>query len=120
MKLRPVDENGDILPVLSSADMLSGPDAVAGLVKNRLELYCGDWWENPDWGNEMVDMLKESRLTEADTQTVSSYLTGYVQETSGVREVRSVHCSVDGKQIQFSCAIDTDDGQRNITMNYEF
>ena len=51
MILRPVDENGDILPVLSSADLIRGAPATARLVKDRLELLSGDWWENLTWGN---------------------------------------------------------------------
>ena len=35
---RPVDASGDILPVLSPADLLRGTEAVAQLVRERLEL----------------------------------------------------------------------------------
>ena len=66
MKLRPEDQNGDVLPVLHVSDMLSGSLAVAKLVEDRLNLYAGDWWENPSWGNEILRMLQEGRLTEAD------------------------------------------------------
>ena len=72
MIIRPVDENGDILPVLVSASLLKGAGAVTRLVKDRLELLAGDWWENPAWGNPVIDMLKESRLTEADTQALAN------------------------------------------------
>ena len=50
MLIRPVDASGDILPVLSSSDMISGPEAVALLVRYRLSLLRGEWWENPEWG----------------------------------------------------------------------
>ena len=63
---RPVDESGDILPVRSSADLLRGSRAAAQLVRERLALYTGGWWENPAWGSELPEMLAESRLTEAD------------------------------------------------------
>ena len=57
MIIRPVDASGDILPVLSSADLLRGAPAVARLVQDQLELLSGDWWENPAWGNEILRML---------------------------------------------------------------
>ena len=41
MILRPVDASGDILPVLVSSDLLSGPEAVALLVQDRLSLLRG-------------------------------------------------------------------------------
>ena len=46
MHLRPVDESGDILPVLSASGLLSGPMAVTALVRDRLHLLAGEWWEN--------------------------------------------------------------------------
>ncbi len=100
MILRPVDENGDILPVLSSADLIRGAPATARLVKDRLELLSGDWWENLTWGNGIINMLQESRLTEADTQALVSYLSSYIRETTGVLDVRDAVGSVNGKQFQ--------------------
>ena len=44
MKLRPEDQDGDVLPVLHVSDMLSGSLAIAKLVEDRLVLYFGDWW----------------------------------------------------------------------------
>ena len=61
MRMRPVDQNGDVLPVLHASDMFSGSLAVAKLVKDRLNLFSGDWWENPSWGNEILRMRKRSR-----------------------------------------------------------
>lgn len=77
MIIRPVDENGDILPVLVSASLLKGSGAVARLVKDRLDLLAGEWWENPAWGNGVIDMLKDYRLTEADSQALANYITSY-------------------------------------------
>ena len=114
MILRPVDNNGDILPVLSSADLLRDVLAVARLVKDRLELLAGDWWENLSWGNGIINMLKESRLTEADTQAMVSYLSSYIRETPGVLDVRDAVGSVNGKQFSFSCTVDTEYGEAEI------
>lgn len=111
MILRPVDETGDILPVMSSSDLLRDAPAVARLVKDRLELLSGDWWENPAWGNEIVDLLKESRLTEAYTQALVSYLSSYIRETPGVLDVRDTVCSMNGRQFSFSCTVDTEYGE---------
>ena len=66
MLLRPVDASGDILPVLSSPDLVSGPEAVVVLVRDRLNLLAGEWWENPAWGCEIFDMIRAGRVTEND------------------------------------------------------
>ena len=118
MIIRPVDENGDILPVLISASLLRGAGAVARLVKDRLELLSGDWWENPAWGNAVVDMLRDSRMTEADTRALANYLTSYIRQTDGVLEVEDVVFSVEGKQFSYSCRVDTEEGSAEI--NYMF
>ena len=114
MILRPVDENGDILPVLVSASLLRGTGAVARLVKDRLELLAGDWWENPAWGNAAVDMLRESRLTEADTRALANYLTSYIRQTPGVLEVEDAAISVEDRRFFFSCRVDTEEGPAEI------
>ena len=114
---RPVDENGDILPVLSSSDLLRGAEAVAQAVRDRLELPAGDWWENPAWGNEILGMLQESRLTEADSQALASYLASYIRETPGVRETEKVtfNAESDGRAFSFQCNVLTDDGYIKVT-----
>ena len=111
MILRPVDANGDVLPVLTSASLLRDVLAVARLVKDRLALLAGDWWENLTWGNGIINMLQESRLTEADTQALVSYLSSYIRETTGVLDVRDAVGSVNGKQFSFSCTVDTEYGE---------
>ena len=35
--IRPADEQGDVMPVLSRADMLQGAEAVAALARERIE-----------------------------------------------------------------------------------
>ena len=114
MILRPVDQNGDILPVLVSASLLKGAGAVARLVKDRLDLLAGDWWENPAWGNEVLEMMRSSRLTEADTQALANYLTSYIRQTPGVLEVEDAAISVEGRRFSFSCRVDTEEGDARI------
>ena len=114
MKMRPVDPDGDVLPVLHTGEMFSGALAVASLVQSRLVLYSGDWWENPSWGNEILRMLQEGRLTQADAQALSTYLTEYVRETSGVQDVMDVRFSVEGSRFGWECTVLTEYGKAGI------
>ena len=114
MTLRPVDSSGDILPVLSSSALLRGAPAAARLVQDRLELLSGDWWENPALGNEILQMMQESRLTENDLQAVSNYLSAYIRRTPGVLEVRDAVISAEGKRVSFSCIVETGEGTAGI------
>ena len=114
MKLRPVDQNGDMLPVLHASDMLSGSPAVAKLVEDRLVLYFGDWWENSSWGNEILRMLQEGRMTEADAQSLSTYLSSYVRKTSGVKEVQDERWDISGGRFSWGCTVLTEYGKAGI------
>ena len=114
MILRPVDDTGDILPVLSSSVLLTGASAVARLVEDRLNLYAGDWWENPSWGNRTLEMLRENRLTEADAKAMATYLTSYIRKTDGVEDVREVWFAVEGRQFSYGCTVVTDEGQADV------
>ena len=115
MLVRPVDATGDILPVLTISDMLSGAEAVARLVTDRLNLLTGDWWENPAWGCSVVQQLQESRLTGSDTDALSSYLTAYVRETPGVIDVLDVRFGIDGRRFEWECRVATEEGITSVS-----
>ena len=118
MIMRPVDDNGDILPVLSAADLLRGAPAIAALVRDRLQLLEGDWWENPSWGNEILEMLKETRYTESDCQALAACISAYILETPGVSEITEEKTTAEGHQFRYTCTVETEDGDHFI-MNYE-
>ncbi len=108
MLMRPVDATGDILPVLSASDLLSGPEAVTALVRDRLNLLAGEWWENRSHGCGIMDFFRSGRMTETDLPAVSSYLTSYILSTPGVRSVEDVHTALSGREFSFSCRVVTD------------
>ena len=114
MVVRPVDENGDILPVSGTGDLLHGVRADSLLVSDRLNLLSGEWWENVNWGNAIIDLLKETRYTEADQQTLAGYIASYIRETPGVIDVRDTELSMEGRQFRFSCTVETENGTAEI------
>ena len=114
MRIRPTDEHGDILPVLHTGDMVSGAAAVALLVRHRLNLLSGEWWENPAWGNAILRMLQESRLTEADAQSLSVCLSDYVRGTRDVQDVTGIRFSVEKARFSWNCTVLTEYGAADI------
>ena len=113
--LRSVDAFGDILPVLSSADMLTGPEAVAQLVLYRLSLLKGEWWENPSRGFAILEIFSSYRLTEADASMLSLQITAYIRETPGVLDVEEVRFAVSGRQFLYGCSVQTEEGSAAVT-----
>ena len=120
MLLRPVDASGDILPVLSSSVLLSGSEAVTALVRDRLNLLSGEWWENPAWGCEVFEMMRAGRVTAQDVSALSSYLSSYIGSTRGFRSVEDVHTAVSGRQLTFSCRVLTDNGSGEVSYSVNF
>ena len=118
MILRPVDVNGDILPVLSSRALLSGPEAVARLVEYRLSLLAGEWWENAGIGFSILEMMRTSRLTEDSGSALASMITSYIRETTGVQEVEDVRFSVSGRVFSYSCSVRTEEGSASVSYDF--
>ena len=117
MLLRPIDDSGDILPVLSSSDLVSDPESVVLLVRDRLNLLSGEWWENPAWGCEIFDMICSGRITESDVSALASYLSSYIAATPGVKSVEDVQTAVSGRQFTYSCRVLTEQGSGNVSFS---
>ena len=118
MILRPVDAAGDILPVLSSRTLLSGPEAVAQLVEYRLSLLAGEWWENAGMGFSILEVMRTSRLTEDSGSALASMITSYIRETTGVQKVEDVRFSVSGRVFSYSCSVRTEEGSASVSYDF--
>ena len=113
MLLRPADASGDILSALSSGALLRGAPAVARLVKYRLELLAGEWWENPEWGNAAVDMLRESRFTEADRQALARQYCAEALQGLGV-DASEVAVQEQGRALTVELVLSADGQSTNV------
>jgi len=116
--LRPVDVTGDICPVNSSSELLSGPEAVAQLVAYKLSLLKGDWWENPEDGFFVLEFMREERFSEVNAGMFAARVTGFIRGVEGVFEVDDVQFRVDGRVFRYSCRLVTGAGMA--TLEYVF
>ena len=117
MTLRPVDSSGDILPVMSSQNILSGPEAVAQLVQYRLSLLQGEWWEYPEDGFFILEEMRSGRITDADAVSLSSRITAYIRDTDSVQDVENVRFSTDRRRFSYSCEIRTGEGNADVVFS---
>ena len=111
MLARPVDQNGDILPVTAPSDLFFGTEAAASALRDHLRLFPGDWWENAVKGNPVFDLITVSRRTEQDARTLSSALTSYILAFPGIRTVSDVQASIERQVFSFSCVAHTESGE---------
>ena len=108
MLSRPVDPSGDILPVLSPADLLSGPAAAAVSLRDHLNLFSGEWWEYADRGNEALDLITASRITEKEIPALTAGIISYLQSFPAVRSVSDAKVLSGWHSLTFSCIAHTD------------
>ena len=111
MLSRPVDFPGDILPVLQPSDLLSGAAAISAGLRDDLNLFPGDWWEKPEAGNEIIDLISASRKSESDIGTLSAALCAYIREFPGVQSVSDVQAGFSDARFLFSCTVHTETGE---------
>lgn len=115
MKMRPIDTDKDVLPVLSSMDMLDAGEALAALIDDKLNLLLGEWWEQPSYGNAIFSMIKESRMTPSDVNTLSNYLSDFIRSTPGVLDVTNIKSSIANREFVYSCTVEYDKGTLNVS-----
>ena len=94
MTSRKVDDSGDILPVLSPGDLAAGIDAAAIGLADHLRMFTGEWWENPERGNGIFDLIAGERVTEKQVPALCSYLSSYVGSFPEVTQVEDVQGAV--------------------------
>ena len=90
MTSRNVDDSGDILPVVSPGDLARGTDAAAIGLADHLRMFTGEWWENPEKGNGIFDLIAGERVTEKQVPALCSYLSSYVGSFPEVTQVEDV------------------------------
>ena len=116
MQLHNSDTSGDWLPVMVTGDGLTGAEAVAQLIRYRLNLFQREWWENPEIGNPVLEMLKNDRITEAAVSQVTNVISDYIRNTKDVVSLEEIRGELIGKQIQYSCRIMTAYGPTSISV----
>ena len=104
MLVRPLSETGDMMPVWSTDQMLTGAKAAAQVVQTRLQFFQGEWWEDENIGfgipQYLIDTLKSS-----DINMAAKYISQYISETEGVERVDNVVYSQVGRQMLFGCTV---------------
>jgi len=91
---RNADASGDILPVVSQGDLATGTEAAAIGLADHLQMFTGEWWENPERGNQIFDLVAGERVTEKQVPALCSYLSSYVGSFPEVTQVTDVMGSV--------------------------
>ncbi len=98
--------------------MITGKKAVARLVEYALKLLHGEWWENPELGLRVIEMMRERRGGEDGVQGIVNYVTRTIAGVPGVVSVEGVRGTAEGRKRCYECRIVTGDGSEGI--GFEF
>ena len=112
------DAYGDWLPVMVTGDGLIGAEAVAQLIRYRLSLFQREWWENPEIGNPVLEMLRNDRITEAAVSQVTNVISDYIRNTKEVVSLEDVRGLFSDRHINYSCRVITVYGETNIHLSF--
>ena len=117
MAVRPIDpETEDILPVLAYSDLSMEVREVEIQIDYHLGLLKGEWWEYLKIGNEIIDILRETRLTEGNKKLLADSISSVIKDTPGVTGISQVSYAIVGRELQYSCLAETDYGP--VSVNY--
>ena len=109
MLYRPVDENGDMMPVYTASQMLSGARAVRQAADARIGLIEGEWWEDPSLGFRMyATLIRSARSGEA--QMLENYISSYIAQTQECVGVTRVKSSLKNRAMTYECTVLAEDG----------
>ena len=115
--VRPIDpETGDILPVLAYSDLSRGVREVEIQIDYHLGLLQGEWWEYLKMGNEIIDLMRETRLTEGNMRLMADCISSVIRETPGVTGISQVRYAIVDRELQYSCLAETEYGP--VSVNY--
>lgn len=118
MRARPVDASGDMMPIASDDQMLTGGKAVAQIVEQRLRFYKGSWWEDPELGFSVPKMLAENP-TRNNLNMLAKYITSYIAGTEGVLSVSNVITSFEHRSFFYSAYINTGTGREVVEVSLD-
>ncbi len=111
MMIRPVDEQGDILPVLFRSDLMSGIEAVGRLAEAAMQLQQGEWWEDTLIGSPVLAILQDDTFGEEKAQELEREIPRYLRELPGVTSVEEVTVIREGSRLIFRCRLLADSGE---------
>lgn len=104
MIARPVDSDGDMMPVAYADQMLDKGAAVAQVVKQRLLFYLGEWWEDTEAGFRVPQFLTDG-VRQENLQMLVKYISSYVADTEGVDSVDGASVELNKHTMKYKCFV---------------
>lgn len=106
MTIRPIDENGDMMPVTSLDDLISETPAVAQVIRHRTNMHFGEWWEDETLGFKVPRFLLDG-VRSGNVGMLSQYISKFISETPGVATVAAADVTYENHKMTYRTAVRT-------------
>lgn len=120
MTIRPMDEGGDVLPVLRRDDLPRAREALVMALRLRLRLLKGDWSGNPEAGLPVDPASLSASRAENGRRALAAEIASWLSGTAGVAGVRGATVerdSGDRHALVFRCSVVPENGAEAFTFS---
>lgn len=107
MKVRRLDNNWDYCFGRGQQNYLSGVDAVAQAIKQRLLLLYAEWWEDIEDGLPLWEKILGTSGSEENRQAVDIIIRDRISGTEGVQSVSEFNSTYERRIYKFTASIET-------------
>lgn len=107
MKVRRLDNNWDYCFGRGQQNYLSGVDAVAQAIKQRLLLLYSEWWEDIEDGLPLWEKILGTSGSEENRQAVDIIIRDRISGTEGVQSVSEFNSTYERRIYKFTASIET-------------
>ena len=111
IRCRKLDANGDLVRGKGKDDFITDGDAVVQILRQRLRMFKGEWWENQDAGMAKISDLLGRYGIGSDTRPVDSLIQDTILSTPYVTGIASMSSSYVNRKYSFSATVNTAFGQ---------
>ncbi len=121
MRIRRLDENWDLVFGSGDKDFLTGVEAAAQAVKQHLQLFLGEWWNDTEAGLPMWQSILGvfgAGQENIDRLIIARILDTTINGAKIVTAVKSFSSAIENHEYTCSCSVDTIFGETGITYSF--
>ena len=107
LRCRKRDENGDIIWGHGSDDYVTGLDAMAEVIRSRLQAVQGEWWEGDVTAIPYYDEIISAYQTKQNQAMIDLMVIDRIMDTRGVLSVSNVFSEIRDRKYTFRCTVNT-------------
>lgn len=115
MKVRRLDADWDFCFGRGAQNYITGVDAVAQAVKQRLLLLYAEWWEDLEDGLPLWEQILGTSGSEENRQAVDIIIRDRISGTEGVQSVVEFESTYERRHYKFTATIETIYGSMEIS-----